>query len=141
MVLRKTLTSIFTVTLVAASLAVGIGTVLAPKKAEAQVNGTRPTLMTTYPVVGRKNGSVILSCRITDLNGNGIAGLQVDGYLLRLASSSRIVTRANTNSDGYASRTVSLSGYQPGTYVVGFSFGGNGSYGASLPVSTLSVTR
>ena len=139
--LRKFLSTIFAVSLLAASLAVGIGTVVAPKKAEAQVNGTRPTLMTTFPVVGRKNGSVVMSCRITDLNGKGIAGLQVDGYLLRLASSSRIVTRANTNSDGYASRTVSLSGYQTGTYAVGWSFGGNGAYGASLPVSALSVTR
>lgn len=119
-----------------------LASVSVSSNANAQVNGYAPTKLATSAATSRTNSSVKTSCRLTDLNNKGLAGRQVVLYLLAPSYTTR-VAYAYTDNSGNASVIFSPSAYglTPGSYQLGWFFGGDGYYGVPLPQAGLTVTK
>lgn len=110
--------------------------------AVALPGGTKPTRLETFPVSGYLNKNAVAKCRLTTLDGKGVAGMGIDLYAVSVSSSTRIATRVPTDSLGYASATINLSQYtfgKAGTYSIQWHFAGNGAYAEPLPMATVTI--
>lgn len=108
----------------------------------AQVGGTRPTWLQIGDLTVKRTNTVTVTARLASVDGQPLAGYQVD-FFAQSPSYSSSIGRAWTNNSGVASITFRPSNFNmnAGNYRWAAQFAGNGAWGASIPSARLAVTN
>ena len=108
----------------------------------SQVNGFIPTKLTTTDVTVDGSRPYTVTARLTTFfTGRPVAGVQITPYIVYESSSVRLGP-AYTDSNGVARLTLNYDVLPPGKRrYIGWSFAGNGYYGAPIPISTVTPRR
>ena len=110
--------------------------------AMALINGRQATTLTTYAATGFFRSTTTAQAKLTTLGGGAaIAGQPLELELLYPTYSIRLGTYY-TNNSGVAPATLNLSPYDfpsRGSYTLGWTYRGNGTYSAPIPTATITV--
>ncbi|MGH9837262.1 MAG: hypothetical protein ACREEM_00585 [Blastocatellia bacterium] len=128
--------------IIAASLILCLAVLVPAGIVYSQVNGFIPTKLTTSDVTVTGNGPYTVTARLTTFfTGRPVAGVQITPYIVYEYSSVPLGP-TYTDSNGVARLTRNYDAIPPGTRrYIGWSFAGNGYYGAPIPISTVTSRR
>ncbi len=108
----------------------------------SQVNGYIPTKLTTSGITVDGSKPYTVTARLTTFFGDRpVVGVKITPYIVSEYSSTPLGP-AYTDTNGVARVTLNYSVIPPGKIrYIGWSFAGNGIYGAPIPISTVTARR